>query len=196
MHIKGTELFPGTSLHFYVVRIIRTSLICNCCQSNSSRLVNLEKVKNTVGWAWASAREKNSVPTCPAWSAELSPAPLFLPPPRSHEHSVMLTLALQLSCFEFERSTFIISNTQPRAKTDKAIWKDEVQQEAGIPIVQPFGNRTVEQFFYQSHKCCSALLGQLSSTGVGTSSWPPVLGHSNGLLCSGLVELSGFTHVV
>lgn len=74
----------------------------------------------------------------------------------------MLTLALELSCFEFERSTFIISNAQPKAKTDKAIWKDGVQQEAGIPIVQPFGNRRLEQVFITVMK--TALLGQLSST--------------------------------
>lgn len=96
----------------------------------------------------------------------------------------MLTLALELSCSEFERSTFIISNTLPGAKTDKAIWKDEVQQEAGIPIVQPFGNWSLEQFFITSQVIKTALLGQLSSTGVGTSSWPPVLEHNNcDLLC-------------
>lgn len=88
----------------------------------------------------------------------------------------MLTLALQLSCFEFERSTFIISNMQPRAKTDKAIWKDEVQQEAGIPIVQPFGNRTVEQFFLSESQVllCPAWAAELPWGGdelVATSPW-------------------------
>lgn len=69
----------------------------------------------------------------------MAPQSCFLPPPHSHKRFVVLTLAIELSCSEYERTTFIISNMQPRAKTDKAILKDWVQKEAGIPIVQPLG---------------------------------------------------------
>lgn len=36
MYIKDIELFPGSFLHLYVVRIIIMNLICNYCQSSNS----------------------------------------------------------------------------------------------------------------------------------------------------------------
>lgn len=68
----------------------------------------------------------------------------------------MLTLALELPGWEFERSTFIISDAQPRAKTDRAIGEDEVQREAAVPIVQPFGNKEAGAGFCHGHKNCPA----------------------------------------
>lgn len=55
----------------------------------------------------------------------------------------MLILAVQPLSFEkYERTSFIISNMQPKAKTDTTILKAYVQKLIGIPTAQPLGIMT------------------------------------------------------
>lgn len=105
------------------------NLIYNYCQSNNSESSQHAEGKKygglSLGFHW---REKfcSYLPNVNYRAFSRAPPPIFASSPHfySHKHFVMLTLAIKLSCFEYERTTFIISNMQPRAKTDKAILKD------------------------------------------------------------------------